>query len=316
MRQCIGFNHRQTSWLLDANGKCRQGTLMNPASLSALALTFPDIDPVAIQIGPLSIHWYALGYITGILAVCLLSKRIVSTPSLWPASGAPIERHDLDDFLNWAVVGIILGGRIGYVLFYNLSYYAANPLQAFAVWDGGMSFHGGALGSILAMVLFARSRGFSPFSLLDVIAAVSCIGIFVVRIANFINSELWGKTTQVPWAFVFPNGGPLPRHPSQLYEAALEGAVLFILLMTLIFVFKKLRTPGFVGGTWVLGYGISRIIVEFFRQPDTQLGYLFGGWLTMGMVLSIPMLLVGLWGMMSSGSRHPWHRRDGEEAQT
>ena len=286
---------------------------MSAAAFPALALAFPNIDPVAISIGPLSIHWYALGYIAGILLGWWLAKRMVSNPSLWPATGAPIAREDLDDFLNWAVVGIIAGGRIGYVLFYNLPYYATNPLQAFAVWDGGMSFHGGALGSIVAMVLFARSRNFSAFSLLDVIAAVSCIGIFVVRIANFINSELWGRTTDVPWAFIFPNGGPEPRHPSQLYEAALEGALLFTVLMILIYGLKKLKTPGFVGGAWVFGYGVSRIIVEFFRQPDAQLGFLIGDWLTMGMLLSLPMLAVGIWGMVSAASRTPWHNRSQTE---
>ena len=282
---------------------------MSPAAFPALALAFPNIDPVAISIGPFAIHWYALGYIVGILFGWWLAKRIVSNSALWPETGAPIQREDLDDFLNWAVLGIILGGRLGYVLFYNLPYYAANPLQAFAVWDGGMSFHGGALGSIAAMVLFARSRNFSAFSLLDIIAAVSCVGIFVVRIANFINSELWGRITDMPWAFVFPNGGAEPRHPSQLYEAALEGALLFTVLMILIYGFKKLMTPGFVGGAWVFGYGMSRIIVEFFRQPDAQLGFLYGGWLTMGMLLSLPMLAVGIWGMMSARSRTPWHNR-------
>ena len=280
---------------------------MHPLASFASALQFPNIDPVIVQIGPLAIHWYGFAYVIGILLGWTFAKRVVANVKLWPATGSPIQPIQIDDFLTWAVVGIIAGGRLGYVLFYNLSYYLANPLAIPAVWDGGMSFHGGALGSILAMVLFARSRGFEPFSLLDVIAAASCFGIFFVRIANFINSELWGRPTDVPWAMVFPNGGPEPRHPSQLYEAGLEGLVLFIVLSILIFRFKKLKTPGFVGGSWVLGYAVSRIVIEFFRQPDQHIGYLAGGWLTMGMVLSVPTLAIGIWSMMSSARRTPWH---------
>jgi len=287
---------------------------MHPLANSLSALSFPAIDPVLIQIGPFAVHWYGIAYVVGILLGWMFAKKVVSTPDLWPASGSPIKPIHLDDFLTWAVVGIIAGGRLGYVLFYNLGYYLANPLEIPAVWDGGMSFHGGAIGSIVAMVLFARSRGFSAFSLLDVIAAASCFGIFFVRIANFINSELWGRPSDVPWAMVFPNGGPLPRHPSQLYEAGLEGLVLFCVLAVLIFGFRKLRTPGFIGGTWVVGYGLSRIIVEFFRQPDAHIGYLAGGWLTMGMVLSLPMLAIGIWGMVSSNNRTPWHNSTEDQA--
>ena len=288
---------------------------MNPAQTVGLALTFPTIDPVIFSIGPLSVHWYGVAYIAGILLGWVFAKKVVTTARLWPASGSPITQTDLDDFLTWAVIGIIAGGRLGYVLFYNFSYYLSNPLEIPAVWDGGMSFHGGAIGSIVAMVLFARSRNFSPYSLLDVIAAASCFGIFFGRIANFINSELWGRTTDVAWAFVFPTGGPEPRHPSQLYEGALEGLLLFTVLAILIFRFGKLKTPGFIGGAWVFGYGISRIIVEFFRQPDAHLGYLAGGWLTMGMVLSLPMLAIGLWGMVSASNRTPWHNRSAQDAE-
>ena len=289
---------------------------MNPLSQFGLILPFPNIDPVIFSIGPLAVHWYGVTYVVGILLGWLFAKKVVTTARLWPATGSPILPEYLDDFLTWAVIGIIAGGRLGYVLFYNLSYYLANPLSIPAVWDGGMSFHGGAIGSIIAMVLFARSRNFSPYSMLDVIAASSCFGIFFVRIANFINSELWGRPTDVPWAMVFPNGGPEPRHPSQLYEAGLEGLLLFIVLATLIFKFGKLKTPGFIGGAWVFGYGVSRIIVEFFRQPDAHLGYLAGGWMTMGMVLSLPMLVIGMWGMMTASSRKPWHNRDVIETET
>jgi phosphatidylglycerol:prolipoprotein diacylglycerol transferase len=282
---------------------------MHPLASYASALSFPAIDPVAIQIGPVAVHWYGMAYVVGILLGWVFARKVVSNPGLWPQGGSPMTPTQIDDFLTWAVIGIIAGGRLGYVLFYNLSHYLANPLSIPAVWDGGMSFHGGTIGSIIAIILFARSRRFSTFSLLDVIAAASCFGIFFVRIANFINSELWGRTSDVAWAIVFPNGGPLPRHPSQLYEAGLEGFVLFCVLAPLIFYFKKFKTPGFIGGVWVMGYGISRIIVEFFRQPDAHIGYLAGGWLTMGMVLSLPMLLIGLWGMVSSKSRTPWHDR-------
>jgi phosphatidylglycerol:prolipoprotein diacylglycerol transferase len=208
--------------------------------------------------------------------------------------------EDLDDFIVWAAIGVVVGGRTGYVLFYDLPRYLANPLDIFAVWQGGMSFHGGLTGTILAMVLFARSRGISAWSLLDVVAAGVPVGLGLVRLANFINSELWGRPTDMPWAVIFPNGGPLPRHPSQIYEALLEGLVLFLVLRFLTHSRLKLKTPGFVGGAFVCGYGLSRIFVEFFREPDAQLGYLAGGWLTMGMVLSAPMVLIGLRAMATA----------------
>ena len=281
---------------------------------TATALAFPNIDPVIFSIGPLAVHWYGAMYVVGILLGWAFAKKVVSTASLWPPTGSPISKVDLDDFLTWAVIGIIAGGRLGYVLFYNFSYYLANPLAIPAVWDGGMSFHGGAIGTIVAMVLFARSRNFSAFSLFDVIAASSCFGIFFVRIANFINSELWGRPTDVAWGVIFPNGGPLPRHPSQLYEAGLEGALVFIILAVLIFRFHKLYRPGFIGGTWLVGYASSRIVVELFREPDAHIGYLAGNWLTMGMILSLPMMAVGLWGIASSSARTPWHnRQSGDE---
>jgi phosphatidylglycerol:prolipoprotein diacylglycerol transferase len=197
----------------------------------------------------------------------------------------------------------VLGGRVGYVLFYDFARYLANPLDIFAVWQGGMSFHGGFLGTTLAMILFARSRGIKMWTLFDVIAAGVPVALGLVRVTNFINSELWGKLTNVPWAFEFPNGGPFTRHPSQLYEAALEGLVLFLVLRLLTHSFLKLKTPGFVAGAFVAGYGLSRIFVEFFREPDQQLGYLLGGWLTMGMVLSTPMVLAGVWAMWRARSQ-------------
>jgi phosphatidylglycerol:prolipoprotein diacylglycerol transferase len=268
--------------------------------LPLAALPFPDIDPVLIQIGPLGIHWYGLGYVVGILFAWWYSKRLAATPRLWANNTSPVAPEHLDDFVVWAAIGVVAGGRIGYIMFYDLARYIANPLDILAVWQGGMSFHGGMLGVILAMVLFARNRGIPTWSLLDVVAAGVPVGLGLVRVANFINSELWGRPTDVPWAFVFPNGGPEPRHPSQLYEAGLEGLILFFVLMWLTWGPKKLKRPKFIGGAFICGYGLSRIVVEFFRVPDAQLGYLAGGWLTMGMLLSLPMVLAGIWAMATA----------------
>ncbi|TKT77326.1 prolipoprotein diacylglyceryl transferase [Aquamicrobium sp. LC103] len=267
-------------------------------ALPLAALPFPNIDPVIFQIGPLAIHWYGLGYVVGILFAWWYAKRLLANDRLWADGKAPFKPEDIDDFLIWAALGVVLGGRIGYILFYDFQRYLANPLDMLAVWEGGMSFHGGLTGVTLAMILFALKRGFSPWSLFDTIAAGVPVGLGVVRVTNFINSELWGRPTDVPWAFVFPTGGPEPRHPSQLYEAALEGLVLFIVLRFLTHSALKLKKPGFVAGAFITGYGLSRIVAEFFREPDAQLGYLAGNWLTMGMVLSTPMVLIGLWAMM------------------
>jgi phosphatidylglycerol:prolipoprotein diacylglycerol transferase len=265
--------------------------------LPLAALPFPNIDPVIVQIGPLAIHWYGLAYIVGILFAYWYAKRLVTDSRLWAGGVLPMKPEDLDDFLVWAAVGVVAGGRIGYVLFYDFARYLANPLDIFAVWQGGMSFHGGFAGTTLAMILFARSRGISVWSLFDVVAAGAPVALGLVRCTNFINSELWGRPTDVPWAFVFPNGGPMARHPSQLYEAALEGLALFLVLRLLSHTLFKLKEPGFVAGAFVAGYGMSRIIVEFFREPDQHIGYLLGGWLTMGMVLSAPMVVAGIWMM-------------------
>ena len=267
-------------------------------ALPLAALPFPNIDPVIVQIGPLAIHWYGVAYIVGILFAWWYGKRLVTNPKLWPDGRLPMKPEDLDDFIVWAAAGVVLGGRIGYVLFYDLARYMEHPLDIFAVWQGGMSFHGGFLGTVLAIILFARSRGISVWTMFDVIAAGVPVALGLVRLTNFINSELWGRPTDVPWAIEFPTGGPFTRHPSQLYEAALEGLVLFLVLRILTHSFLKLKSPGFVSGAVVAGYGASRIFVEFFREPDQQIGYLFGGWLTMGMVLSVPMVLIGIWAML------------------
>ncbi|WP_296990450.1 prolipoprotein diacylglyceryl transferase [Thalassospira sp. UBA1131] len=252
-----------------------------------LSLAFPAIDPIAISIGPIAIRWYALAYIAGLL---LGWKYVVyyctKTPNI-------MSKRDVDDLLFWATLGVILGGRLGYILFYNLDYYLDNPANILKVWQGGMAFHGGFMGVIVAIILFARKRNISILAVLDAAAVATPIGLFFGRIANFINGELYGRTTDVAWGFVFPNGGPEPRHPSQLYEAALEGLILFVVLFILSRKAFVRHRPGILGGTFVAGYGISRIIVEFFRQPDAQLGYLAGG-ITMGQVLSIPMVLAGV----------------------
>ncbi|SHF14599.1 phosphatidylglycerol:prolipoprotein diacylglycerol transferase [Kaistia soli DSM 19436] len=257
------------------------------------ALTFPAIDPVLIEIGPFAIRWYALAYIVGILFGWWYAKRLVSEPRLWGASGAPIRPVDLDDFVMWATVGIIVGGRLGYVLFYNLDAFLAAPLTIFEVWHGGMSFHGGFLGTVVAMVLFARRRAIPFLSLIDVIAPSVTVGLCLGRLANFINGELWGRPSDMPWAMVFPNADGQPRHPSQLYEAALEGVVLFVVLRLLTHRQLRLKQPGYVAAVFAIGYGLARIVSEFFREPDIQIGYFSGG-LTMGMLLSLPMVLAGI----------------------
>lgn len=268
------------------------------------ALPFPNIDPVLVQLGPLAIHWYGVGYVVGILFGWWYAKRLVTNTRLWPGGQSPISEIDIDDLLVWAALGIVLGGRIGYILFYDFQRYLANPLDILAVWQGGMSFHGGFLGVLAGLIIFALRRGIPMRSLFDVIACSAPVGLGLVRCANFINSELWGRVTDVPWAFVFPTGGPDPRHPSQLYEAFLEGAVLFLLLRFLSHSRLKFATPGFVAGAFVAFYGCARIFVEFFRVPDAQIGYLAGNWLTMGMVLSTPLVLIGLW-LMATARRMP-----------
>lgn len=262
-----------------------------PASMSALALPFPAIDPVIVSIGPLAIRWYALAYIVGILGGWFYARVLIRRPRLWGGT-PPFSVADFDDFVLWVTLGIILGGRAGYVVFYNPAHFAAHPLDILQLWQGGMSFHGGFLGCVVAVILFARSRGVSILSLGDITCAVAPIGLLLGRLANFINGELWGRPADVPWAFVFPGAGPLPRHPSQLYEAALEGLLLLVLLALAIRM-GALRKPGLVLGLFALGYGLARVFAEFFREPDPQLGFLWGG-LTMGMLLSLPMMLAGL----------------------
>ncbi len=266
--------------------------LLAPNLLSILP--FPDIDPVAVRLGPVAVHWYGLAYVAGILLGWHYARRLAMKPSLWRNDASPVTPAHLDDFLLWAAGGIILGGRIGYILFYDLDAVLAEPLRAIQIWNGGMSFHGGLIGTTLAMVLFARRHAIPMWSLFDIVAAVAPIGLFLGRIANFINGELWGRLSDAPWAVIFPDGGPFARHPSQLYEAAMEGLLLFALLQVMIHRAGALKHPGMVCGIFVAGYAVARIVNEFFREPDAQIGYLAGGWLTMGMVLSVPMFIAGL----------------------
>ncbi len=251
------------------------------------ALPFPAIDPVLIEIGPFAIRWYALAYVVGLILgwryMLHLARRIPGV----------LSERDVDDFLLWATLGVILGGRLGYVLFYNPSYFFNHPLQIFAVWQGGMSFHGGLVGVILALILFCRLRKLSILRVGDILCCAVPIGLLLGRIANFINGELFGRPADVPWAMVFPNGGPIPRHPSQLYEAFAEGLLLFLLLWFMAHYTRAPQRPGLIAGTFLTGYGIARGTVEFFRQPDQQLGFLYS-WVTMGQLLSLPLIVVGL----------------------
>jgi len=270
-----------------------------------LALQFPNFDPVLVSIGPFAIRWYALAYIVGILLGWVYGRGLIRAERHW-SGPAPLTELDFDDFILWVTLGIVLGGRTGYVLFYNLPHFAAHPAEIVQLWKGGMSFHGGFAGCVLAVVLFARWRRISILSLGDLTCAVAPIGLLLGRIANFINGELWGRPTDVPWAMVFPNGGPLPRHPSQLYEAGLEGLLLLGVLWIAIRA-GALRRPGLVVGLFASGYSIARTICEFFREPDVQLGYLWGG-LTMGMMLSIPLLLTGAAFIVAALIRPPLRR--------
>ena len=256
-----------------------------------LVVPFPAFDPVLVHIGPFALRWYALAYITGILLGWLYARAIIRAERLW-GGPPPMTVADFDDFVLWATLGVILGGRIGYVLFYNPAHFAANPVDIVQLWKGGMSFHGGFVGVVLAVALFARRRRIPFLSLADVSCAVYPIGHFLGRIANFINGELWGRVSDVPWAMVFPGGGPLPRHPSQLYQAVFEGLLLLLVLAWLVRQ-GALKRPGLVTGAFALGYGLLRCFCELFREPDAQLGFLWGG-LTMGMLLSVPLMLAGI----------------------
>src|SRR3981189_1296179 len=258
-----------------------------------LTIAFPVFDPIAIAIGPIAIRWYALAYIGGIVLGWIYARSLLKNERRW-GGPPPTPLPQMDDFILWVTVGIILGGRTGYVLFYNLPFFIQHPAEIFELWKGGMSFKGCCLGCGAAVMRFARKNGVSILSLGDITTAVGPIGLFLGRLANFINSELWGRPadSSVPWAMVFPNGGPLPRPPRPLYEAGLEGILLFTVLAVMIRM-GALKRPGLILGSFITIYGFARITGEFFREPDPQLGFLWGG-LTLGMLLSVPMIIAGV----------------------
>src|ERR1700716_3814843 len=257
-----------------------------------LTIAFPVFDPTAIAIGPIAIRWYALAYIGGIVLGWVYARALIKNDGLW-GGPAPITLPKMDFFSLWVTIVFIVGGRTGYVLFYNLPFFIQHPAEIFELWKGGMSFHGGFLGCVAAVMLFCWKHNLSILSLGDITTAVGPIGLFLGRLANFINSELWGRPADasVRWAMVFPNGGPLPRHPSQLYEAGLEGILLFTVLAVMIRM-GAIKRPGLILGSFIAIYAFARIISELFRDPDPQLGFLWGG-LTMGMLLSVPMIIAG-----------------------
>ncbi|MBV6631835.1 MAG: prolipoprotein diacylglyceryl transferase [Alphaproteobacteria bacterium] len=268
-----------------------------------MALEYPTIDPVALDLGVIQIRWYALAYIAGFLAgwryVVVLANRRAKLLGLNPK--LEVDRafmrpsaDQIADLVSWMIIGVILGGRLGYVLFYQPAYFLEHPLEIIQVWRGGMAFHGGLLGAIVSIILFARRQGIPMMVLGDFVAAAAPIGLCLGRVANFINGELYGRVaTDVPWAMVFPGGGPDPRHPSQLYQASLEGLALFIIMAVLALFPQVMRRPGIMAGVFLTGYGIARSISEVFREPDPQLGFLFAE-VTMGQLLSVPMILLGI----------------------
>ena len=256
-------------------------------------MPFPNFDPVLVQIGPFAIRWYALAYVAGILLGWRYAVSLVKNERLWGGQTPTLTPLQIDDLILWITLGVILGGRLGYVLFYSTSLFWTDPLEILKVWHGGMSFHGGLIGVTVALIGFALRNKVEVFRLSDLVAPAAPIGLFFGRIANFINGELWGRPTTVPWGIIFPNAGPEPRHPSQLYEATLEGIVLFIILRIATHRLKWLQRRGAITGLFLLCYALARISLENVREPDRFMPHFPLG-LTMGMLLSIPMALFGL----------------------
>lgn len=249
-------------------------------------LQYPELDPVAVSIGPVSVHWYGLMYLIGFLAGGLLGVYRARSPD------AILKPHEVWDLLFYVAVGVLVGGRLGYALFYNFDQYLSRPHELLYIWSGGMSFHGGLVGVLVAVWLFAIRTGRHFLDVSDFLAPLCPIGLGAGRIGNFINQELWGRTTELPWGMIFPAAGPIPRHPSQLYEALLEGVILFVVLWVYS---AKPRERGAVSGLFLVGYAVFRFLVEFVREPDPHLGVLAFGWLTMGQLLTVPMVLLGGW---------------------
>ncbi|MBS0242715.1 MAG: prolipoprotein diacylglyceryl transferase [Proteobacteria bacterium] len=260
--------------------------------MSFLAIPFPAIDPVAISIGPVSIKWYGLAYVAGLLLGWLYVKRLLATRSLWPDEKPPFAPEVVDDLFIWVALGVVIGGRLGHVLLYEPGYFLSHPLDILQIWRGGMAFHGGMLGTILAMWLFARHMKVSALSVMDLVSAAVPIGLFFGRIANFINAEVVGLPSRVPWAMVFPGYGPEPRHPAQLYESLLEGFVLFLILRWMIYHRRALHTPGVIGAVFLIGYGGFRMICELFKEDEYR-GFLAQFFLTTGMAYCVPMVIIG-----------------------
>jgi phosphatidylglycerol---prolipoprotein diacylglyceryl transferase len=268
--------------------------------MPTLVLPFPAINPVLVQWGPLAIRWYALAYIAGLVLGWWLIRRVVSNERYWDGAKRP-NAESIDDLLVYCAFGVIVGGRLGNVLFYDPQYYLAHPLEIFKIWEGGMAFHGGLLGAFAGMMLFARRYHAPALTVMDLCSLVAPIGLFFGRIANFIRPELWGRPTDVPWAVIFPGTDGLPRHPSQIYEALLEGLLTFVILF-LLARSGALKRPGLIAGAFGILYGAARIVSEFFREPDPRLEDLGRG-LTMGMVLSVPLIVIGLGLLAASLSR-------------
>jgi phosphatidylglycerol---prolipoprotein diacylglyceryl transferase len=256
-------------------------------------LAFPPISPTIIEFGPLALRWYGLAYVTGLIFGWWYIRRMVTAERLWGGLGRPDEAS-IDDLLVWMTFGVVLGGRVGYILFYNFNDYLQHPLEILKIWHGGMSVHGGFIGTAVAQYLFARRRGLNVLTVFDLTAAAVPVGLFLGRCANFVNGELFGRVTDVPWAFVFPNSDGLPRHPSQLYEAGIEGLLMMAILTPLVWKGRTLRRPGLTVGVFGLVYALGRTLIETVRQPDVQVGFLAGGFLTMGMALSALTALAAL----------------------
>ncbi len=259
-------------------------------------LNYPQIDPIIFEIGPLAIRWYSLAYVAGIVLGCLYADYLNKKP--------PSQKNlkVFDDFMTWVVLGIVIGGRLGYVLFYNFSFYIYHPLDILKLWEGGMSFHGGFLGVVTACIIYCRKNKIDLMALFDLAACTAPIGLFFGRMANFINGELYGRVTDSPVGMIFPHAGSLPRHPSQLYEAVLEGLVLLIITSILVNFTRAKEKPGLLSGVFLFGYGLARIIVENFREPDDQIGFLFAN-VTTGQMLSVPMVLGGIGLMVYAGRK-------------
>jgi phosphatidylglycerol:prolipoprotein diacylglycerol transferase len=254
-----------------------------------MALSYPDLNPIALSLGPLTVRWYGLAYVAGIFGGFFYGRTLIRKGFL------RLKEVDFTDFMPWAVLGIIVGGRLGYGLFYHSPHYRENPLDLLQIWKPGMSFHGGLLGVVLVVLIFCWKRRLSWFFLADAAAVATPIGLGLGRLANFVNAELYGRVTDVPWGMIFPHGGPLPRHPSQLYEAFLEGFVLWVILAWLVMRTRLAHTrPGFLAGIFAVGYALSRLLVECVREPDAHLGYVMGLF-TYGQMLTLPLMGIGLW---------------------